>query len=95
MELQGQGVTKEGQPAPHPHPAAVGTAARTSFPAMPCVCRATLQTNTYILALCFQSFDPSNLFVLVFVGLIVKVYDNSLLVNPIWLSLDIPVEHQI
>lgn len=71
------------------------TAASTSLPAMPCVCRATLQTNTYILALCFQSFDPSNLFVLVFVGLIVKVYDNSLLVNPIWLSLDIPVEHQI
>lgn len=45
----------------------------------------------YIFALCFPAFDRSNLFVLVFVGLTVKVYDNSLLDNPIWLDLDIPV----
>lgn len=45
----------------------------------------------YFFALCFQAFDLSNLFVLVFVGFAVKVYDNSLLVNPIWLCLDIPV----
>lgn len=67
---------------------------------LPCPARNTLCLRSpaskrniyiYIFALCFQAFDPPNLFVLVFVDLTVKVYDNSLLVNPIWLSLDIPV----
>lgn len=61
------------------------------LPTILCLCGAVLQAAIYIDALCFQSFDPSNLFVLVFVGLVVEVYDNSLLVNPIWLYLDILV----
>lgn len=55
--------------------------------------RALLQTEIYYIyfALCFHAFDSSNLFILVFVGLTVRLYNKSLLLNPIWLYLDIPV----
>lgn len=51
-------------------------------PTILCLQSPASNSNTlyiHIFAQCFQAFDPSNLFVLVFVGLAVKVYDNSLL----------------